>query len=456
MRLSDRLGHDLEQASPSSLASQQFEPEPAKEDANDPLGNLKLRAQETLFEVLGDSVTKQNMGTPAMQREINLLLDQIIAEDKALLSRTERKELIDSVTDNLLGLGPIQRYVDDPTVTEIMVNAPDSIYIERHGRIEEADASFYSDAHVRTTIERIVAAIGRRIDESTPMVDARLEDGSRVNAVLPPLSIDSPTLTIRKFADVPIGIDQLIAYGTLSAETTDFLRACVRGRCNVFISGGTGSGKTTLLNVLSSFIPEGERIITIEDTAELRLQQRHVVRMEARPANNEGAGQVDIRDLVRNSLRMRPDRIVVGECRGPEALDMLQAMNTGHEGSITTLHANSTRDALARVETMVLMSGMDLPLRAIREQVSSAVDLVVHVARLGDGQRRIVEVSEVVGMEGDVMQINPIFELDWDAGRDEAGALAGGLRPTGIRPRLADRLEQHGLPLHPSLFETEV
>jgi pilus assembly protein CpaF len=356
------------------------------------------------------------------------------------------------MADEVLGHGPIEPYLRDPEVSEIMVNGPNQIFVERAGRLHQVDASFNDAEHVRRTIEKIVARVGRRIDESTPMVDARLQDGSRVNAVIAPIALDGPVLTIRKFAADPFTVDDLISFGTITDPVAQFLSACVRGKLNVLISGGTGSGKTTTLNVLSGFVPDGERIVTIEDAAELQLRQRHVLRLEARPANIEGRGEVTIRDLVRNALRMRPDRIVVGEVRDGAALDMLQAMNTGHEGSITTVHANSPRDALARLETMVLMAGLDLPMRAIREQTSAALDLIVHQTRMRDGSRRIVNVTEVVGMEGDVITLQDVFAFDWRAGRDRDGRFLGKLRPTGLRPGFAKKLAEVGVELPASLL----
>jgi pilus assembly protein CpaF len=367
---------------------------------------------------------------------------------------TDRARLAQEVVDEVLGHGPIEPYLRDPTVSEIMVNGPDQIYVERAGVLQAVGVRFLDATHLRRTIEKIVARVGRRIDESSPMVDARLPDGSRVNAVLGPIALDGPVLTIRKFATDPFTVNDLVAFGTFTPAVAEFLRLCVQGRLNVLVTGGTGSGKTTTLNVMSAFIPPTERIVTIEDAAELQLRQPHVVRMEARPSNSEGRGEVSIRDLVRNALRMRPDRIVVGEVRDGAALDMLQAMNTGHEGSITTVHANSPRDGLARLETMVLMAGVDLPVRAIREQVSSALDLVVHQARLRDGSRRILAVAEVLGMEGDTITMQDVFAFDWNAGRDHEGRPLSMLRPTGLRPRFADKLGEHGVHLPPALFST--
>ena len=341
--------------------------------------------------------------------------------------------------------------LEDPLVTEIMVNGPNQVFVERAGKIYETNVRFESDAQVRRVIDRIVSRIGRRIDESSPMVDARLPDGSRVNAIIPPLAVDGPSITIRKFSKTALTEQDLVAYKTLTWESVGLLRAFVAGKLNMLISGGTGSGKTTLLNLCSNFIPEGERVVTIEDSVELRLNQRHVVRLESRPPNIEGRGEIAIRDLVRNSLRMRPDRIVVGECRGGEALDMLQAMNTGHDGSLTTLHANSPRDCVARLETLVLMAGMDLPIRAIREQIASAIDIIVQLSRLRDGTRRVTHITEVVGMEGETITLSDIFLLE-TRGIDEHGNYIAELKPTGLRPMVAERLADHGIELRSSLF----
>jgi pilus assembly protein CpaF len=338
----------------------------------------------------------------------------------------------------------------DETITEVMVNGPQQVYIEREGRLELTNVTFQNDEHVMKIIQRIIAPIGRRVDESSPMVDARLADGSRVNAIIPPLSLVGPVITIRKFSATPFTVEDLIRFGTSTAEMFEFLEACVKARLNIFVSGGTGSGKTTMLNILSSFIPDDERIVTIEDAAELQLRQEHVVTLEARPSNIEGKGAVPIRELVRNSLRMRPDRIVVGECRSAEALDMLQAMNTGHDGSMSTGHANTPRDMLSRLETMVLMAGMDLPLRAIREQIASAVDLIVHQNRLKDGSRKITNITEVQGMEGDVIVMQDIFVFE-QTGVVE-GRIQGRLKPTGIRPKFVEKFEVAGIHLPPNVF----
>ncbi len=367
------------------------------------------------------------------------------------LPESLQQELFHVIMDELIGFGPIQGLLEDPSISEVMVNRPDKIYIERGGKLQVTPIHFDDDEHVMRIIERIVSPLGRRVDADSPMVDARLPDGSRVNAVIPPVAIDGPTLTIRKFTKNKFTIQQLIEFETLTATMSDFLKACVLGRLNIVISGGTGSGKTTLLNVLSSFIPEADRVVTIEDSAELRLDQDHVVRMEARPPNLDGRGQVTIRDMVRNSLRMRPDRIVVGECRGGEALDMLQAMNTGHDGSLTTLHANSPRDALSRLETMVLMAGMELPLKVIRQQVASAIDLIVHQSRMKNGPRKITAISEVSGMEGDTIVMTDIFKYE-QSGVAPDGSPIGQFRPTGIRPMFSPRLEAVGYKLSAELF----
>ena len=369
------------------------------------------------------------------------------------LPESLRNQLFRDILNDLIGFGPIQSFLDDPEVSEVMVNRPNKVYIERKGKLIETNVKFDNDDHVMRIIERIISPLGRRVDSDSPMVDARLPDGSRVNAVIPPVAIDGPMLTIRKFSKDKLTIDQLIEFETLTRMMSDFLRACVLGRLNIVVSGGTGSGKTTLLNVLSSFIPETERVVTIEDSAELRLDQDHVVRMESRPPNIDGRGQVSIRDMVRNSLRMRPDRIIVGECRGSEALDMLQAMNTGHDGSLTTLHANSPRDALSRLETMVLMAGMELPLKVIRQQVASAVDLVIHQTRMRGGPRKITAISEVAGMEGDIIVMSDIFKYE-QTGISPEGDILGYFRPTGIRPMFSQRLEAVGYKLSAELFRT--
>jgi pilus assembly protein CpaF len=418
----------------------------------DPVIALKRRAQEALILRMGPALWEPTSSASQLDAQVVRELSAVLKEEKIPLNDAEREQLVGEIIDQALGYGPIERYLDDASVTEVMVNGIDGVYIEREGKLELTDAQFFSEQHVLRVIDRIVAPLGRRIDESSPMVDARLPDGSRVNAVIPPLAIDGPQLTIRKFAQRVLTLTDLMDLHTLTGPVADFVAACVQGRMNILISGGTGSGKTTLLNVLSSMIPDDERIVTIEDAAELRLQQRHVIRLESRPANIEGKGEVRARELVRNALRMRPDRIVVGEVRGAEALDMLQAMNTGHDGSLSTLHANSPRDALARVETMVLMAGFDLPVRAIREQAASAIDLLVHITRGRDGVRRVTRVSSVDGMEGDMITLSDVFLFEGETAGD--GGISGALRPTGVRPKLTERLHEAGIDLPGDLFDT--
>ncbi|MEW6183392.1 MAG: CpaF family protein [Bacillota bacterium] len=379
------------------------------------------------------------------------ILQQLMADEGKLISRTDRESIINSVTDEITGYGPIDSLVHDPSVIEIMVNGPKKVYIERRGQMIRTNISFKDDAHIRHTIEKIISPLGRRLDETSPMVDARLPDGSRVNAIIPPLSVKGPTLTIRKFSRDPYTIEDLISFGSLTTEMAMFLKACVQGRLNILVSGGTSSGKTTTLNVLSSFIPENERIITIEDAAELQLQQEHVVSLESRPSNIEGKGRVAIRDLVINSLRMRPDRIVVGEVRGGEALDMLQAMNTGHDGSLTTGHANSPRDMLFRIETMVLMAGIEFPVKAVREQIASAVNLIVHQERFRDGTRKITNITEITGMEGDTVSLQDIFVFE-SRGVDEKGRITGRHVASRVVPRFIDKIEAAGINLPPQIF----
>jgi pilus assembly protein CpaF len=421
----------------------------------DPLAILKQRAQDALFARLGTRLFDASLTESQLHAYVMQELEQVIAAENVPLTRAERQRIVSAVSDDVLGYGPIEQYLADPSVTEVMVNALTPIYVERAGKLHRTDSRFVSDDHLRRVIERIVSEVGRRIDESSPMVDARLADGSRVNAIIPPLALDGPALTIRKFAQNAYDVHDLVELATLTPELADFLARCVEGRLNILVSGGTGTGKTTLLNVLSSMIGDDERIVTIEDAAELQLKQSHFVRLESRPPNIEGRGEVTARDLVRNALRMRPDRIIVGEVRGGEALDMLQAMNTGHDGSLSTLHANAPRDALARLETMVLMAGIELPLRAIREQAASAVDLLVHLSRLRDGTRRVTRVCEVNGMEGDVVTLSDLFVFDFSTGHDEDGRLMGSVAPTGLRPRFADRLRDHGIELPASLFDVE-
>jgi pilus assembly protein CpaF len=417
---------------------------------------IRRRIHQGLVRTLGPQLYEENVDEADLERRIREELRSAIEEESSPLSATERQRLISETLDDILGNGPIEPYLRDPTVTEVMVNQFDSVYIERDGKLQRTPTTFLDDAHLRRTIEKIVGRVGRRIDEAQPYVDARLPDGSRVNAIIPPVAVDGPAITIRKFSADPYTMADLVTFGTLSAEAATFLERAVAGRMNIIVSGGTGAGKTTTLNAMSGFIPDDERIVTIEDAAELKLQQPHIVRLEYRPANIEGRGEVTIRDLVRNALRMRPDRIVVGEVRGGETLDMLQAMNTGHDGSITTVHANSTRDAMSRLETMVLMAGVDLPVRAIREQVAAGIQLIVQQARLRDGSRRITHVTEVIGMEGEVITQQDLYVFDYDAGIDENGRFLGGLVPTGIRPNLTKRLKDAGIQLPAELFERRV
>ena len=413
---------------------------------------IQTRLQTRLVESLGPKLTDTSISERELQDLVHRRLRELLDQEDVALSNQEKARVIQQIGDSVMGLGPLEPFIRDPEVTEILVNNHETIYVERAGKLYWTGARFVDDDQLRRSIDKIVARVGRRIDEASPYVDARLPDGSRVNAVIPPVSIDGPALTIRKFATDPYEIEDLVSFGTMSPAVATFLEACVRGRCNVLVSGGTGAGKTTTLGVLSSFIPEDERIITIEDAAELRLLQPHVVRMEYRPPNIESKGEVTIRDLVRNALRMRPDRIVVGEVRGPEAVDMLQAMNTGHDGSISTIHANSPRDVLSRLETMCLMSGMELTIRAVREQIASAVDLLIHEVRLKDGSRRFTHITEVVGMEGDVITLQDIFLFDFRAGIDENGRFRGSLLPTGLRPHFTTKLEDHGVTMPWSVF----
>ena len=419
----------------------------------DRAGEIQNRLQARLVESLGPKLYDQTISERDLQDLVNRRLGELLDEERVSLSNLEKAKIIQQIGDAIMGLGPLELFVRDPDVTEIMVNNHETIYVERAGKLYWTGAKFVDEDQLRRTIDKIVARVGRRIDEASPYVDARLPDGSRVNAIIPPIAIDGAALTIRKFSVDPYEAEDLVSFGTLTSPVAQLLGACVRGRLNILVSGGTGAGKTTTLNVLSSFIPDDERIITIEDAAELRLLQPHVVRLEYRPPNIEGRGEVSIRHLVRNALRMRPDRIVVGEVRGSEALDMLQAMNTGHDGSISTIHSNSPRDVLSRLETMSLMAGMELTVRAVREQISSAVDLIIHQARLKDGTRRFTHVTEVVGIEGDVVTLQDIFLFDFKAGLDENGRFKGTLHPTGIRPRFSDKLEDHAIKLPPSLFE---
>lgn len=417
---------------------------------------IEQRLHYSLIEVMGpELVAEEGADRDLLKVKVEDKLRELLLFEETPLSAEDKTRLTKDIMNNVLGYGPIEDFLHDPEVSEIMVNNSDTIYVERYGRIYLTDRRFLDEAHLKRTIDKIVSQVGRRVDESSPMVDARLPDGSRVNAIISPLAINGPMLTIRKFAVDPYMVEDLIAFGTLSSKIARFLSACVRGRLNIIVSGGTGTGKTTTLNVLSSFIPQDERIITIEDAAELQLHQEHVLRLESRPPNIEGRGEVRIRDLVKNALRMRPDRIVVGEVRGGEALDMLQAMNTGHDGSLCTVHSNSPRDTLARVETMALMAGMDLPVRAIREQMSSALNLIIHQTRFRDGSRKITHITEVTGMEGDVITLQDIFLYDFSMGVDESGDFRGRVKATGIRPKFLDKLHDMGTDVEANIFEYE-
>jgi pilus assembly protein CpaF len=398
-------------------------------------------------------LTKLGQLDPEQLRvEVSRLAESLLAVEKTPLSTSDRERLVEEVRHELFGLGPLEPLLADQTISDILVNSPHNIYIERRGKLERTGVAFKDDEHLMRVIERIVSSVGRRIDESSPMVDARLQDGSRVNAIIPPLALDGPVLSIRRFGTQPLRMNKLIEIGALTTDIAEMFEMCVKARLNVLISGGTGAGKTTLLNALSAYIPEDERIVTIEDSAELQLQQPHVVRLETRPANIEGRGEVSQRDLVKNALRMRPDRIVIGEVRGGEAIDMLQAMNTGHDGSLTTVHANTPRDAVARLETMIQMTGMRLSDRAMRQQIASALDLVIQAARLSDGTRRITAISEITGMEGDTITMQEIFQFE-RKGIDKDGRVIGRFRPTGVRPRFAERLKVYGMQLPRVFFE---
>jgi pilus assembly protein CpaF len=415
---------------------------------HDAYADLKVRLQQ---KVVADLDPKLDLSKQVQVRgKIQEMFDAFLTQEEVVLARTERARLFEEVVAEVLGLGPLEKLLEDPTIDEIMVNGPRNIYIERYGKIERVSATFESEAHVSRIIDRIVSPLGRRVDEGQPFVDARLLDGSRVNVIIPPLALAGPTITIRKFAKKPFTLDDLIQRGTFTSEFVEFCKACVESKLNIVISGGTGSGKTTTLNILSGFIPSRERIITIENAAELQLRQEHVIGLESRPPNIEGRGEVTMRDLVVNTLRMRPDRIIVGECRAGEALDMLQAMNTGHEGSMTTVHANTPRDAIHRLETMVLMAGVDLPLRAIREQIAGAIDLIIQIARMRDGTRKVVEVTEVQGMEGEVIVTQEIFKFEYAGVKD--GQVLGKLKPTAIRPKFMEKIEAANIFLPPRIF----
>ena len=415
---------------------------------------MKVRIHQQLVERL-DVQNLRSLPPETVRQQVRGIVRELCNQERGLISGIEQERLMDEVMDETFGLGPLETLLKDPAITDILVNRFDKIYVERRGRIEPADVRFRDNAHLRQIIDRIVAQVGRRVDETCPMVDARLSDGSRVNAVIPPLALDGPAMSIRRFGSTPLQVDDLMRHGAFPQVVIEFLSAAVRARCNVVISGGTGSGKTTLLNCLSKYIPAEERVITIEDAAELQLQQPHVVRLETRPANIEGKGEVTQRDLVRNCLRMRPDRIIIGEVRAAEALDMLQAMNTGHEGSMTTVHANSARDALSRLEVMIAMSGFDIPLRALRTQIASAVQIVIQSKRLSGGRRKVVSVSEITGMEGEHVQMHDLFVYE-QTGVGADGNAVGHFIGTGIRPKCAERIENRGLRLAPEMFERQI
>ena len=448
MSLADRL----DQARRSHETGQGLEVQHGVVRIVDPFATVKESVHQGLIDSLGPQLYDPHLKQSDLEQRVRLTLQTVLEGESTPLSTADRTRIAQEVADEILGHGPLEPLLRDPEVTEIMVNGPHQIYIERDGKIFPVAATFTNEAHLRRTIDKIVGRVGRRVDESQPMVDARLADGSRVNAVISPIALDGSILTIRKFSPDPFTDRDLISFGTFTPAVRDVLEACVRGRLNIVISGGTGSGKTTLLNVMSHYIPDDERIVTIEDAAELQLNQRHVLRLESRPPNIEGKGQIAIRELVRNSLRMRPDRIIVGEVRDGAALDMLQAMNTGHDGSITTVHANTPRDSLSRLETMVLMAGVELPVRAIRDQVAGAIDLIVQQARLKDGSRRVVAITEVAGMEGDVITLQDLFTFDYSAGRDATGRFLGTLRPTGLRPKFSSHLSDIGVELPLAAF----
>lgn len=457
MSLADRLerAHRAAAATQPATASAVTVARQGRRHTADPFAAVKRSVNLALVESLGPRLYDPHMTQADLEGKVRQTLQVVLEQEQTPLTNTDRTRIAQEVADDILGYGPLEPYLRDSTITEVMVNGPNSIYVESEGRLLPVEAAFNDETHLRRTIDKIVSKVGRRIDESSPMVDARLPDGSRVNAVIPPIALDGSTLTIRKFAADPFRAEDLVSFGTMTATVAAFLDACVRGRLNIIVSGGTGSGKTTTLNVLSSSIPTDERIVTIEDAAELQLHQDHVLRMESRPPNIEGKGQVTIRDLVRNSLRQRPDRIVVGEVRDGAALDMLQAMNTGHDGSLSTVHANTPRDALARLETMVLMAGIDLPVRAIREQVASAVDLIVQQTRMKDGSRRITHITEVLGMEGEIITLQDVFLTDFGMGFDDEGRFRGVLKSTGLRPKLLDRLADANVQVDPSTFTFE-
>jgi pilus assembly protein CpaF len=428
----------------------------AVEVVQDPYAELKTRVHHACIAKLGPELFAKETTEDLSERVMHAVTEQLLL-DRTPLTREERRQIVRDIADDILGYGPLEPLLRDDSITEVMVNNFDRIFIERAGKIERTEATFADNAHLLRIIDKIVSQVGRRVDEASPMVDARLPDGSRVNAIIPPLALKGPTLTIRKFSRDPYGMDDLVRFGTITSKAAQFLAACVKGQLNILISGGTGTGKTTTLNAMSAFVPHDERVVTIEDAAELQLQQEHVITLESRPANIEGQGEVRIRELVRNALRMRPDRIIVGEVRGPETLDMLQAMNTGHEGSLTTIHANSPRDALSRLETLVLTAGVDLPLRAIREQIASAFDLLVQITRLVDGSRRITHITEVLRMESDVITLQDIFLSQ--PPDEESGGTARLLTPlacTGLKPHFLEKMAQNGVVLPPHFFQEDI
>ena len=445
----------VQQTGPDPVRWQEPKPRAVQASRTHALEDLRKKMHQFVIQELGPILYDQRISEADLRKQVEEQLHRALSQERLAIGAADRQTLVQSVFDDVLGYGPIDPLLRDPGINEVMVNGPDRVFIEKEGKIVLTDAKFVDEGHLRRIIDKIVSQVGRRVDEATPMVDARLPDGSRVNVVVSPLAIGGPFMTIRRFATDPYKAEDLVTMGTLNAQVAQFMDACVRGRLNVVVSGGTGTGKTTLLNVLSAFIPTDERIITVEDSKELQLQQPHVLALEGRPPNIESKGEVRIRDLVRNCLRMRPDRIVVGEVRGSEALDMLQAMNTGHDGSLTTVHSNSPRDTLSRVETMSLMAGMDLPVRVIREQMASALDLIIHLSRLRDGTRRVTHVTEVMGMEGEVIVLQDLFLFDYGMGMDAEGKFLGHMKSTGIRPSFSDRLANYGISLDTSLFTAE-
>src|SRR5215510_7962244 len=455
MGLHDRIkggdGDAANEEQPTALAASPAIGEAPQENPADPYAELKTRVHHACIAKLGPHLFTTETSENLSERVLREVTEQL-ALDRTPLTREERRRIVREIADDILGYGPLEPLLRDDTVSEVMVNAHDRVYVERSGKLEVTNISFVDDAHLLRIIDKIVSQVGRRVDESSPMVDARLPDGSRVNAIIPPLALRGPALTIRKFSRDPYTMDDLISFGSITSKAAQFLAAATRGKLNVLITGGTGTGKTTTLNAISAFVPGDERIVTIEDAAELQLQQEHVITLEARPPNIEGQGEIRIRELVRNSLRMRPDRIIVGEVRGPETLDMLQAMNTGHEGSLTTVHANSSRDALTRIETMVAMAGFDLPSKALRHYISSALNVIIQLSRLSDGSRKVVSVQEVSGMEGDVVTMQEIFKFE-QTGLDQNGKVKGRFRATGIRPKFAEKFQAMGIQIPHELFD---